>query len=308
MAEAGASGGTVCLLNGGANSRGARDAEKRLRQLLVSRVPGARLQVVQDGCQISSIASKAVEDGARIVVAAGGDGTINAVAGALTGTETALGVLPMGTLNHFAKDVGIPLDLESAVDNLSSGVIRQLDLGEVNGQVFLNNSSIGLYPKIVRGRDYAQAGGVGKWRAFAQASFYALRSYSKFHVMMTPAGGPAIEERTPFVFIGNNVYALSGARLGQRSRLDAGKLWVHGAPNTSRVRLLWLALRAFLGVNDARAWHCFEAEELSISLRRKRVRVSFDGEVGVFQAPLRYRIRPLALKVIVPDMPSAVPD
>ena len=108
---------------------------------------GVQVQVVvtKRGDDISSFAAHALAERHRPVVAGGGDGTVNAVAGKLAGTDTALGVLPMGTLNHFAKDVGIPLNLEAAVYNLFTGKVRKVDVGEVNGRVFVNNSGIGFY-------------------------------------------------------------------------------------------------------------------------------------------------------------------
>ena len=124
-----------------------------------------------------------------MVVAAGGDGTMNAVASALIGTETAMGVLPLGTLNHFAKDLKIPLELEGAVATIVTGRIVPIDVGEVNGHIFLNNSSIGIYPWIVRERETEQRKGYRKWVAFARASISALKRYSLLHVRLRD-GGP----------------------------------------------------------------------------------------------------------------------
>ncbi len=205
----------------------------------------------------------------------------------------------MGTLNHFAKDNAIPLDLEAAVENLFTGTPAAVDVGEVNGQIFLNNSSIGMYPRIVRERDHVQAQGAGKWRAFAQAALYVLRSYSRLHVTLQRPGEAPITEKTPFVFVGNR-YECSGPQVGSRACLDAGTLWVHGAPNAGRARLFWLALRTLLGWHDPREWHSFEAGTFTIHLRRRHVRVSFDGEIALMDTPLRYRVRPRALQVLVP--------
>ena len=98
-------------------------------------------------------AREAVESGAMRVLVAGGDGTANAVAGALVGSAVTLGILPLGTLNHLAKDLGIPLTLEEAIDTAVHGEELLIDVGMVNGRAFLNNSSLGIYPHLVRHRD-----------------------------------------------------------------------------------------------------------------------------------------------------------
>jgi diacylglycerol kinase family enzyme len=108
---------------------------------------------VTPGKSLREAAARAVADPTcAVVVAGGGDGTVNAVAGVLAGTEKPLGVLPLGTLNHFAKDLGIPHEVERAVQLLGTGAPRRVDVAEVNGRVFVNNSSIGVYPLAVRER------------------------------------------------------------------------------------------------------------------------------------------------------------
>ena len=104
----------------------------------------------------ASIAQR-IADGVDVVVAAGGDGTISSVAAALIDTPVPLGILPVGTLNHFAKDLGLPLDLAGAVRTIMEGQRRRVDVGEVNGRIFVNNSSIGMYPVMVRDRDERRA-------------------------------------------------------------------------------------------------------------------------------------------------------
>ena len=118
----------------------------------------AQVVVTKRDDDISSLAAHALAERRRPVVAGGGDGTVNAVAGKLAGTDTALGVLPMGTLNHFAKDVGIPLNLDAAVYNLFTGKIRKVDVGEVNGRVFVNNSaSASIHTSCASGKNWSAA-------------------------------------------------------------------------------------------------------------------------------------------------------
>src|SRR4051794_37510526 len=168
-------GKAVCILNCAAGTCDPQTTEVMIRQ--VAAVHGATCEILapERGADLTALARQAVADGAALVVAGGGDGTINAVASALVGTEARLGVLPLGTLNHFAKDLGIPLALEEAVRTVFTGRPQAVDVGEVNGRLFLNNSSLGIYPRIVRLREAHRRQGVRKWIAFVKALAYVLR-------------------------------------------------------------------------------------------------------------------------------------
>ena len=259
-----------------------------------------------NGAQLIAAARKAIKDGARIVVAGGGDGTINAVAASVIGTDCLLGVLPMGTLNHFAKDLKIPATIEDAIATIAAGHVIQVDVGEVNGRPFLNNSSLGLYPTIVRNREQQQRRfGRGKWLAFVSATVSALRRYP-FLTARLEVDGVAHERRTPFIFIGNNEYSMSGFTLGTRDNLTSGKLSLYVAQRTSRVGLVRLAFRSLFGrLRQARDFDILLANAITVETRHRRLLVATDGEVISMQAPLQYRIRPRALNVIVPEATAA---
>src|SRR5205085_5858695 len=150
---------------------------QQLADLFKSAGLDARIHVARSGAELLRLARHAARGGAQVVVAGGGDGTVSAVAAAVAGTDKTLGVLPLGTLNHFAKDLHIPLDLAAAVRNLVEGHAVSVDVGEVNGQIFINNSSLGIYPQIVREREKKQRQGMSKWPAFLLALFTVLRRY-----------------------------------------------------------------------------------------------------------------------------------
>src|SRR6185369_7316778 len=151
-----------------------QDMERKFRECGMN----ARIERADSGEQIMAAAALGVAQGARCVVAAGGDGTISAVASCLAGTGVPLGVLPLGTLNHFAKDLGIPLELDAAITTIAEGRARVVDVGEVNGRLFVNNSSLGLYPDIVLDRErQRQRLGRGKWRALLAACVHVGRRY-----------------------------------------------------------------------------------------------------------------------------------
>ena len=261
----------------------------------------ADVTLAQSGAEMIAAARAAVAAGARLVVAGGGDGTINAVASVLVGSDVAYGVLPLGTLNHFAKDLNIPLDLDLAVANIATGGHVRVDVGEVNGRIFLNNSSLGLYPDIVHDRERQQSRlGRGKWLAFTWAALAALRRYPFLSVRLS-VNGEEHARRTPFVFIGNNEYRMQGFDIGARERLSGGVLSLYVAQRPTRLGLVRLAWHALSGrLAQQRDFDVLLASELVIDTRHKRLRVATDGEVTVMQTPLSYRMRAGALTVIVP--------
>ena len=238
---------------------------------------------------------------ASIVVAAGGDGTVSGVAAGIVGSQAALGVLPLGTLNHFAKDLHIPLDLPEAVAVVAARHIERVDVGQVNDRVFINNSSIGLYPSIVEEREALRRQGHRKWPAMAIATFRVLRRYRGVTVRID-VDGRRRTWRTPFVFVGNNEYAIDGIRLGARARLDQGKLFVYLAPRTRTRDLPMLLAKALIGrASQSGAFEIVPATELTHRHRQgRRLRVAVDGEVMTMSTPLTYRTRPRALQVVVP--------
>ncbi|MDQ4136742.1 MAG: NAD(+)/NADH kinase, partial [Pseudomonadota bacterium] len=161
------------------------------------------------------------------VAVAGGDGTVGAVASVLAGTGIPLGILPLGTLNHFARDLGIPFDLQAAAAVICEGHARAVDVAEVNGQVFVNNSSIGLYPYMVLDRERRRSRhGQARWVATLLAAFRTLR-YLPLRRLSVRAEGWVEPCRTPCVFVGNNQYRLTGPALGTRERLDEGRLYLY---------------------------------------------------------------------------------
>jgi diacylglycerol kinase family enzyme len=251
---------------------------------------------------MTAAAHKAVADKVGIVVAGGGDGTINAVASVMAGTGVAFGVLPLGTLNHFAKDIGIPLKLDEAVRNVAEGRRIQVDVGEVNDKIFLNNSSLGLYVDIVRDREKQQSRlGRGKWPAAAWATLAALRRYPFLNVGLS-VDGKHHARSTPFVFIGNNEYIMEGLSIGERKRLDAGVLSLYVAQRPGRLGLLRFAWRALFGrLAQERDFDVMLADKLDIDTHHQHLHVATDGEVNMLATPLHYRIRPAALTVIVPQ-------
>jgi diacylglycerol kinase family enzyme len=289
------------IANAAARSNGAQQMIESLGEQCRALGLAAQVVPVRDGEQILAATRSAVQRGHRIVVAAGGDGTVSAVASCLAATGVSLGVLPLGTLNHFAKDLGIPLETGAALQVIARGRTVDIDLGEVNGRLFINNSSLGLYPRIVRDRELQQRYlGRGKWRALLTASLHALRRYPVLSVDID-VNGERLQRRSAFVFIGNNEYHMEGFEIGERAQLSAGELSLYVTQRTGRFGLLRLALRALTGrLEQARDFDMLTATSFTVRPHQRRIRVATDGELQLLATPLHYRIRPACLRVIVP--------
>jgi diacylglycerol kinase family enzyme len=232
------------------------------------------------------------------IVVGGGDGSIRTVAAVLAGTGVPLGILPLGTLNHFARDLGTPASIDEAVAAIATGEVRSVDVGEVNGEVFINNSSIGIYPALVVDRERRRSlHGLGKWTAMALAALRTLRRFPLRRLSI--CAEDCVEPyRSPCVFVGNNEYGLSGPTLGKREKLDSGELCLYIAKRQSRLALFWLACRSVAGwLDESRDLRILKISRAMITSRTSRLLVALDGEVMMIRPPLHYRTRARSLRV-----------
>ena len=297
---------TVIVNSGaGAGRNGDRLAET-IRRHLADGAVAARVLEPDATRTLSVLAREAAQNDDDVIIAAGGDGTISAVASQLVDTKKTLGVLPIGTLNHFAKDLRIPLDLAAAVRTAVQGRVAAVDAAEVNGRVFINNSSLGLYPRIVSKREEQQERlGRGKWPAFVWATAHAFRRFPFLDLRIT-VHGRELARQTAFLFVGNNEYHITGFNLGARKCVDRGNLGLYLTHRTGRLGLFRLALHALFGrVDQAKDFEAFCVKEAHIETRRRRLLVACDGEVEWMQTPLHYRSRQNALRVLVPQEGTA---
>jgi diacylglycerol kinase family enzyme len=299
----------VVLANAGAGNRAfnracAADLKLRLGAAFVRAGVTAEIRVL-DGKRLQKAASRALAQARRgdidAVIAGGGDGSIRAVASVLAGTSVPLGIIPLGTRNHFAKDLGLRLDLEGAAETIASGQARMVDLGEVNGEIFINNSSIGVYPYLIIERDRRRArDGIAKWMAMVPAFLRMLRHFPRRRLRIS-AQDFARPYRTPCLFVGNNEYGMELFTFGRRHRLDAGRLWFYVVKPRTPLAFFWMVWRMSFGrINEARDLDRFELAEAEVSARAIQLSVALDGEVSFMHTPLHYRSRAQALRVIVP--------
>jgi diacylglycerol kinase family enzyme len=245
--------------------------------------------------------------GAPLLVVGGGDGTLGSAAMPLAEKGSTLGILPLGTRNHLARQLGIPLNIADAVRIVLEGEPRRIDLGAVNGHGFVNNASIGFYPLMVRWRDEERRRhGLPKWMANIVAGSGVLRRL-RHHNLHLELDGAQRTIRTPLLFVGNNSYSLEAGHIGEREGLNDGLLSIFAVTTRTRAGSVLFALRTMVGRADPEADFavCETARELKVEAHSDQVNVALDGEVQRLQSPLRFSIMPSALTVMAPPEPAA---
>jgi diacylglycerol kinase family enzyme len=288
---------TVLINPKGGTAQGA-NAVENLQQLLAARLPQARVEIVPRGDQLTDRARAACSDGAEVVAAAGGDGTLSAVSQALVGSDVRLGVLPFGTRNHFALDAGVPLDLGQAVDLLASGTARRIDVGAVNDAYFINNASIGLYPQLVDLRDQ------GTWPPSKMLRTYTtvfkLALVAKPIPLQLQCSELHMKEFVWMIFVGNNSYNMGIYDTGRRAALDTGKVEIVAVPARSRWTLWRLIMNAVRGHTRPRYVQRIESERADVLLpvEINNCDVALDGEIRRMDGPLVIRSVPQSLWVV----------
>ena len=282
------SGGTAC------------DQRYDFADLFSQRGFGVEIMNTLQGSSIVDIAKSAVQQDYDIIVAGGGDGTISAVAAALVGHPAIrLGILPLGTLNHFARDLNIPSDISKAVDIICAGYSEAIDIGCVNDTYFVNNTSVGLYPAIVKLRESLQGGGYSKWWAAVLSSIRIFGRFRRLELEVQLLDKTLIKRKTALLFVGNNAYETAAGRLGIRLSINRGMLWINISTSSTRLGLIMSLTALVLGRERPAETLIFDASSLKVSSRKRLLTVANDGEVLRLKPPLNYRILPKALNVIV---------
>ena len=286
------------LLNAGASGP---DLAKLLRD--------AGLEVTQEESEADlpeRVRRAAATPGVHAVVVAGGDGTIACAAQALVGGPLALGVVPLGTMNLLAKDVGVPLETQDAIAAIAGGLTREIDVGEVNGHIFLINSAIGMPARMARRRE-SKRGGMAlldRWGLLVSG----VRSLTRYPAvtLLLQHEGRSVRRRTRALLVVVNDYEEGFGQIFKRATVDAGKLSLYVAHRLTPWRAIRLAFAMSVGKwRHAEGLERFEATRFAIRSRRSSMRVMSDGEVALIPPPLRYRVRPRSLRILVPAAVNA---
>jgi diacylglycerol kinase family enzyme len=298
------------IINVRSGTPGKEAAAERVKEFLASRGMDARVDLVRTPDGLPAAIERASAGDAEVVVAGGGDGTIAAIAGGVLDTSKVLGVLPLGTFNYFAQRIGVPLELDAALEVIATAsTTKTMSVGEVNGRVFLNNSSIGLYPAVLKQRETTyQRVGRSQAAAYLSVAFVLVQPPAFLNLQMTADGTPLVR-RTPLLFVGVNPHQMTTFGIPGYECFEDGRLAMYITRPMTVPQLWRLALRGFFrGLHGASELEVICARELQVTLRRKRVRVAMDGEIARLQSPLRYRLRANALHVLTADAPEAVQD
>ncbi len=296
----------ICVVfNPGSGKKKSDEVRERIEASL-QRHPGRfRLKVVGKGKDLLQEIEDAAGEGFATLAAAGGDGTISAVAAVAVKLDLTLAVLPMGTFNYFARGLDLPEEVEDAVDLIAAGTSRHVSVGEVNGKVFLNNASIGLYPAILAQRE----GTYRRWgRSRLAAHWSVLVTFMRFHrpiSMRVTVDGEPIRTRTPLAFVARSGYQLELFGLDGVEDVREGRFALFLAPDSTRLGLLLFAIRlAWRSMERGRDFDFFAGEEIEIETGSKRRLVARDGERERMKPPFRFRVLKDGLKVIAPERAS----
>lgn len=247
---------------------------------------------------ISELVDRVIATKPDVVVASGGDGTVNAVANVVVQTGTILAALPTGTFNHFTKDIKIPHILTDAIDIAINGDVQALDYGTVNGYVFMNSSSIGAYPKAVLTREDLRPN-LSKMVAMAVA-IAKVAKQNRTLTLKIEIDGKSISVKTPSVFVGNNPFIVEGLGVPVRNRLQTGELGIYILKSTNLRDAAAAGAQILFGKVHQKLKIYTTRTGLRINSEQKKAVVSLDGEVADMEFPLDYHIYPGGIKVMVP--------
>jgi diacylglycerol kinase family enzyme len=289
------------VLNARSGAAESEAVAERAVEYLSARGFDVRLDIVRSAASLHRAVSAAADGDASIVVAAGGDGTIAAVADRVCETGKVLGIVPLGTFNYLARRFGIPADVDEALAVITAGHTSAVGVGDVNGRIFINNSSIGLYPAALEERETAYRRiGRSQATAYLSVAMVLLRPPALLKLQLT-VDGVRLSRRTPLVFAGVNPHQLEQFGIHGHECLDDGRLALYITRPLTTMQLWRLAIRGFVrGLHGAAELEVICARELVVHARRRRLRVAMDGEIVRLDLPLRYRFRPDALRVLVP--------
>ncbi|MEF3048104.1 diacylglycerol/lipid kinase family protein [Pseudotabrizicola sp. L79] len=288
------------IVNGKAGKRDAQDRLHKIRTTLEPVVGELMLCPVRKGAEIAPAARAAVAQGADVVAALGGDGTQAAVAGALVNSGAAMAVLPGGTFNYFARELGVET-MDQALDALMRGQVLARDVGQINDRIFLNNASIGLYPHILASRETIYR----RWGRSRVAAYWSvlvgLRNLRRPMRLQVASEGELREFVTPMAFVARSAFQLESLGLDGAEAVRNGQFALFVARGQSRRALIAASVRLAMGrMARGEDFDLVVADGFQIQTTQKRKRVALDGEQGRLSAPLSLQVLRGALRVIAP--------
>ena len=294
------------IFNAASGHDDTREIVQHVAALLRAAGRPAELLVAGQPGELGALIGRAI-NGARdargVVVAVGGDGTLNAVAQAVWNAGLVMGVLPQGTFNFFGRVNGMPTDIGAAVDALLNARIEPVPVGMVGDRLFLVNASVGMYPQLLEEREQAKRRyGRSRWVALLSGLFTLLRGGSVMTLELQ-GGADTRVVRTRTLFVGNNELQLRAVGLREAPEVEAGRLVAITLQPLSKLRTLWMIVRGVMGrLDGAQGVDSFAFDRLVVQPRRRAVsaKVAIDGEIFRLPTPLIFRIAPRPLQLLVP--------
>ncbi len=298
----------VCvILNEGSGRKRGAEIATALQTAVAPAATAFDLRRTRKGCDLAGMAKQAVAEKFDLIVAAGGDGTQSAVAGALAGSDAVMAVIPGGTFNYFARQLGVGETLDDAIATIMNARVRRIDLGEINGLIFLNNASIGAYPEILERRESIYR----RWGRSRVAAYWsvliALMSLRRPMVLRAQIDGKDRRTRTALAFMASSAFQLESLGLDGADAIRNGKFAIFIAKAHRPLPLIGAALRLAFGRSvrgDDFEMIC--TDDIEIETRPSRRMVAHDGEKTRMNGPFRLRKRRQALSVLVPAEPWKV--
>ncbi len=293
----------ICvLLNAGSGSAKGAEKQTQVSDAFARHGVMPEIRLIGNDDQLETEVRRAAQSGFDVIVAGGGDGTISCVAGHLAGGNAKMGVIPLGTFNFVARGLGIPEDVDAAVEALLSGAARPMTVGLVNGRIFLNNASLGIYPQILKERE----GTYKRWgRSRIAAHWSVLVTFLAFRApvrMKVIVDGQTRRRKTPLAFIARSAFQLEHFGLDGAGDVRDGQFALFLAPDSTRWQLLGRALRlAGKGMNPQHDFELICGEEIMIETSRATQLIAMDGERVRAQSPFRFRLLTDDLQVIAPE-------
>ncbi|HXI13539.1 MAG TPA: diacylglycerol kinase family protein [Thermoanaerobaculia bacterium] len=267
-----------------------------------ARAESIELIEITHGVDFRAVVQERLAAGRKLFITGGGDGTIHHIVQAMVSTEAVLGILPLGTMNHLARDLNIPLDWKEAFNLALDGPVRQIDAAIVNGRYFLNNMMLGVYPSMLYHRERLREEG-GKLQAYARALPLAIRSFPSVSLELEAPGHSEVV-RTQLFAVSVNPYDLTKPGLiAPKSTLDRGRLALYWFPFSNRWSFLWVLLRYLFGhIDRVNGFREMTTQKLQVTASRPRMRFAIDGEVVEMTSPLNISIVPSSLNVKLPAL------
>jgi YegS/Rv2252/BmrU family lipid kinase len=278
---------------------GARRPEEISALVSAAESAGIEVVAVDERTRIEVIVRERQASRVRNFFAAGGDGTINHVAQAIVSTDSTLGVIPLGTFNHFAYDLGVPLDWSEALEVALRGEVRQIDVGRVNTRYFLNNISLGVYPPFVEEKETRRH--YGRWRAYPYAAYVIFKRAP--HVSIAVETEHRLDAiRTHMFLVSNNPYDLGRIGLSAtRPTLESGTLAVYWLDHMPKLALIRTVARYVRGkATDEPGFRSMRTRQLRVQATERTLRIGIDGELLKLDTPLVIQSVPKSLLVRVP--------